>query len=454
MKNTYITLISLVTFGCYLVSCETETFGPVLGDSSTFISAELSNPASSAAVVLEADNAGNVYEEFSWSPSNFGVSLAVDYILEMDINDDFSTAAIIANTKGTSASFTVEDFNDEVLGLGVPGFAQDTVYIRVRTTVVGADVETLYSQSISRIVTTYRLSDCGNFCTIAIIGDATPGGWDTDTDMRLADASGTDRNTWTTTLFLSAASAKFRASDDWANNWGSTAFPAGTGTQNGDNIPVDAPGYYKVTFNDATGDYTFELLAAPTFTTVGIIGDATPGGWDSDTDLAQDATDVHIWAGPVTLVDGEAKFRADDDWAVNWGEVGYPSGFGAINGPNIPVLAGSYTARIHDVTGEYYIMTDATAYGTIGIIGDATPGGWDSDTDLIQNPSNPYLWSGIITLTDGEVKFRADDAWDNNWGGSAFPAGVGIKNGPNTPVNAGTYFVTFNSGTGEYRLLK
>ena len=34
---------------------------------------------------------------------------------------------------------------------------------------------------------------------------------------------------------------------------------------------------------------------------------------------------------------------------------------------------------------------------SIGLIGDATPGGWDEDTDLTQT-SNPYIWEGEITL--------------------------------------------------------
>jgi hypothetical protein len=108
------------------------------------------------------------------------------------------------------------------------------------------------------------------------------------------------------------------------------------------------------------------------------------------------------------------------------------------------------------MSGQYFFMPTnrATPYTALGIIGDATAEGWDADTDLIQDPANPFLWSKSVTVTDGETKFRAEDDWAVNWGASSFPGGVGAQDGPNIPVKAGTYFVTFNTGTGEYYFLK
>ncbi|MDN5203630.1 SusF/SusE family outer membrane protein [Fulvivirgaceae bacterium BMA10] len=454
MKNRIIYLIMLCVPLAWLTSCEEEELGPKLGDSNSFSAPKLSNSATSTPVELNADNAQNLFEEFSWSKANYGVNIPVDYLLELSATTDFSEVLNLANTKTTSATITVEDFNDAVLELGLPAFEESTVSLRVKTIVVGAALDTLISESISRTVTTYRLSECGDFCTVGIIGSASPGDWGTDTDMRLADASGADRSTWTIKLFLKAGEVKFRASDGWDTNWGAAAFPSGTGELNGPNIPIATAGYYEVTFNDKSGEYTFTQLAAPEFTSIGIIGSATSGGWDSDTDLTQDTGDPHLWTGSITLTDGEAKFRANDDWANNWGAETFLSGHGVAGGANIPVTAGTYTVRFNDATGEYFFFNDATAYATIGVIGDATANGWDADTDLTQNPNNPYLWSGIITLSDGEAKFRADDDWTNNWGGAGFPSGTSIKNGPNIAVSAGTYVVSFNSGTGEYRLLK
>lgn len=451
--------ITLLAVFCtvFSISCSDEALGPVLRESSTFVPPVFENPSTTAPAIFTEENLGDVYEVLEWNKTDYGIQLSTNYIVEVDDNADFSSAKNLGTTTTNQLSVSVEAMNNAMLSLGLPAFEESTVNLRVRSTINGIESEPLYSSAISRTATTFQSSECGSFCTIGIIGDATKGGWDNDTDMRLADATKTDKETWTAILYLEGGKkVKFRASDGWDTNWGDTAFPEGTGTQNGPDIAIPTTGYYKVTFNSETGAYTFTPLTTPTFGSIGIIGSATTGGWDTDTDLTKDPTDAHVWTGTVTLVDGDAKFRADNDWANNWGAEGYPSGYGIGNGPNIPVKAGSYFVRINDATGEYSFMpaNRSTPYAKLGIIGSATSGGWDSDTDLTVNASNPYLWSKIVTVTDGESKFRADDAWDVNWGASEFPGGIGAANGPNIPTKSGTYFVTFNTGTGEYYFLK
>jgi hypothetical protein len=452
-----IKIISVLTLICAVVSCTDEPLDPVLKDSSTFVPPLFESPATVAPAIFTEETTAEVYEVFKWKRTEYGIQLSTNYVLEVDDNADFSSPRNLGASTTNQISVSVEEMNNAMLALGLPPFEESTVNLRVRSTINGVESEPLYSAAITRTATTFQSSDCGKFCTVGIIGDATKGGWDNDTDMRLADVTRTDKETWTITLYLEGGKkVKFRASDSWDTNWGDTAFPEGTGTQGGPDIVIPTSGYYKVTFNSENGDYTFTSLTTPTFGSIGIIGSGTAGGWDSDTDLTQDPSDDHIWTGTVTLTDGEAKFRADNDWAVNWGAEGYPSGYGIGNGPNIPVKAGTYFVMMNDATGEYAFMpaNRSTPYAKLGIIGSATSGGWDSDTDLTANPYNPYSWSKIVTVTDGESKFRADDAWDVNWGASEFPAGVGAANGPNIPTKEGTYFVTFNTGTGEYYFLR
>lgn len=99
--------------------------------------------------------------------------------------------------------------------------------------------------------------------------------------------------------------------------------------------------------------YTEVLECPDPAGSIGIIGDATPGGWDADTDMAQDATNPFIWTGTLELSDGEAKFRQDNDWAINWGAADFPSGSGTQDGPNIPVTAGEYEISVNTCTGAY-----------------------------------------------------------------------------------------------------
>ena len=86
----------------------------------------------------------------------------------------------------------------------------------------------------------------------------------------------------------------------------------------------------------------------------------------------------------------------------------------------------------------------------ISIIGPATPtGDWDTDHDLIQSSSS--VWTGTFVLNAGELKFRQDHAWTNNWGTNTFPSGSGVANGPSIPVSpAGVYSISFDTSTLVY----
>lgn len=444
------------------LACAEEEVGPVLMDSDSFEAPSIINETTRPSEVFALEDFPETYEVLQWERTNYGgINLSTTYVVEIDKTEDFDAPKTLMTTSADSALITVENINNAMISLGLPPFEEATAYIRLKSTVNGTTdtlyTDALYSGVITRSATTFQSSECGKFCTIGIIGSATPGGWDTDTDMRLADATRVDKSIWTTIIFLTGGNqVKFRASDAWTDNWGGTSFPSGTGAAGGADITVNASGYYKVTFNEDNLAYSFTLLSTPTYTTIGIIGSGTPGGWDSDTNLTQDGGDPHVWTGTVALTEGEAKFRANDDWANNWGSTTYPSGFGIGNGANIPVKAGTYAVRFNDATGEYQFMpvASATPYTTVGIIGSATPGGWDNDTDMTKNPSNPFLWSKIFTLTEAEAKFRAENGWDVNWGASAFPGGISSAGGANIPTKAGTYFVTFNTGTGEYYFLK
>lgn len=439
-----------------LNACSEEKPRPMLGDTSSFTPPVLTNSATGTPVELLPENASSVFESFEWQRTDYGIQLSTNYTLQASTDVDFSNVRNLAETTSNKVTVTVEQFNNAMLALGVAGFEESTVNLRLRSTINGYDTEPLYSQTITRVATTYQNSECGTYCSIGIIGTATAGGWDTDTDMHLADPTRTDKFKWTITTYLTAGELKFRAMDDWAANWGADTYPNGTGTNNGPNIPIASAGYYKITLDDTSGEYTFTKLDDAPLATIGIIGDATPGGWDNDTDLVQDPNDPHVWTGTVTLTDGEAKFRADDAWTKNWGAATFPSGYGQADGPNIPVKAGTFAVWFNDLSGEYFFMPEnrSTPYTLVGIIGDGTAGGWDSDTDFIQDPANPFLWSKIVTLTNGEAKFRADDDWAVNWGASDFPGGVGAQDGPNIPVKEGSYFVTFNTGSGEYYFLR
>ncbi|WP_242117791.1 carbohydrate binding domain-containing protein [Aestuariivivens sediminicola] len=85
---------------------------------------------------------------------------------------------------------------------------------------------------------------------------------------------------------------------------------------------------------------------------------------------------------------------------------------------------------------------------SIGILGSAV-NGWYEDVDMASSDGINYSLTNF-PLEEGELKFRQDNDWTVNWGGYAFPTGIGWQNGPNIPVLKGTYDITFNRLSGQY----
>lgn len=118
------------------------------------------------------------------------------------------------------------------------------------------------------------------------------------------------------------------------------------------------------------------------------------------------------------------------------------------------LAAGDYTLSVTatDSNGNAASSTfdfSVTSDFSVGIIGSATPTGWNSDTDLAFVTGTQYQIT--IALTAGEAKFRANDDWGTNWGDGAFPTGTGLQDGANIPITtAATYLVTFDTSTGAY----
>jgi hypothetical protein len=95
-------------------------------------------------------------------------------------------------------------------------------------------------------------------------------------------------------------------------------------------------------------------------------------------------------------------------------------------------------AGYYRVQADTDLLTYAITPTVWGIVGAATPGGWDNSTALTYNATTKK-WEGVVTMTAGEFKFRANNAWAINFGGD--PAQM-TYDGGNLSVDAGgTYLV-------------
>ena len=139
-------------------------------------------------------------------------------------------------------------------------------------------------------------------------------GWDPATANQLASKN--NDNTYEGYLNITDANTefKFTPAPNWSSDFGDNGAD-GTLEPGGANIKIADPGYYKINVDLNANTYT--LLK----TTWGIIGDATPGGWDSDQNMTYDAAEG-AWTIQLNLVAGAIKFRANDDWPLNYGDTG------------------------------------------------------------------------------------------------------------------------------------
>ncbi|QQS52394.1 MAG: SusF/SusE family outer membrane protein [Bacteroidota bacterium] len=244
-------------------------------------------------------------------------------------------------------------------------------------------------------------------------------------------------------IYMSAPSNnefKFTMAKNWDNDYGDNG---GDGTLDRPGANIVLPGgYYKINVD----------LIALTYTAVstawGVIGDATAGGWDSDQNLTYNPAS-QTWRGAVRLNAGSFKFRANDGWDINYGD----------NGANGSLEAGGSNIS-NSVVADYDITLDLSTPNNYkysanrwGLIGDGTPGGWDTDTDMTWDATNG-VFTVTLNLTAASCKFRANDGWDVNLGdngadGSLEPGGSNIS-----IPSAGNYTVTLNTITNTYTLTK
>lgn len=221
---------------------------------------------------------------------------------------------------------------------------------------------------------------------------------------------------------------KFATQNNWDGpNYGDDG--SGVLDPNGGNIQSPA-GFYKI---NADADALTYTAVAQVW---GVIGSATPQEWNDETPLTY-YPELRKWSGAMHLTAAEIKFRANHDWGYNYGSDAADGTLQA-GGANIPVaVEADYIIDLDFSTPNAYTYS----VNRWGLIGSATPGGWDSDTDMTWDATN-----GVLTLTvdlvQGEIKFRANDDWGFNYGGDLNALEQGAAN--IAIAEDGNYTITFN----------
>ena len=222
---------------------------------------------------------------------------------------------------------------------------------------------------------------------------------------------------------------------------------------------VGTPGVYAITVNGVNKTITaVEVIASARI--------AVPGnhqGWDPPTapQLEASSTSTTDYEGYVWL-DGQHKFVGPDasgdfQWTnIDWGDAS------GVDGSYTQVLAvdGEGNIEAPDGVGHYFITADtgALTYSEIkydwSLTGDATPLSWPAGPDGTPGQDHDMTydditdtWAVTLDLSVGQLKFRANDAWDWNYGDTG-PDGSLENNGDNIVIDtAGNYTIVLDLST-------
>ncbi|KGL59502.1 MULTISPECIES: SusE domain-containing protein [unclassified Polaribacter] len=459
MKN-YIKKISylLLSFTFILGSCEVEESLTLTSPDAAFV---LDTPGISS-VFLNFAIPNNPAFTISWRDE---IKSGADYTVEMSTDAEFTNSSTIGTTAKNNFSMTVAAFNNAINETGITNFSDIAVYMRVKS---GSS----FTNTIFLLVTTYpvdaptfsNLSN-GDIFTLSLANndlEAVNVTWNDpildsslviDIDYVLeAAAPGSDF-----AMPIEAGKTSNLNSISLTNaQLNAVAFQTG--------IPVDTAGdlelRIKSTITDTASGTVLERISdtvtinVTTYLTVldlsttwGIVGSAA-NNWGATPDLPMFTTDTDgVLVAYVNLTDGEWKFRENNDWANNLGS-GAAADDVSSGGGNFTTVAGSFKITL-DLKNNKFTKENFS----LGIVGGAY-NNWGATPDFMLE-YDPYsdVFRGIVTLIDGEMKFRMNNDWGTNYGDNGND-GTLDNGGANIVVAAGIYIATVNMNDLTYSLEK
>lgn len=331
-----------LAIGLFAFSCEDDRdlVTVTLGDAPV-----ISSPAAGYSANFTEDNLADEFATIAWSAADFGYTAAITYTVETDVaGNSFADAETLGTTTGFSLPVSNGKMNNIMVAKGLPGGTFTNMEIRVRAKVSG-----LVDELVSAPVT---VSASPVAVEIEYPKLNVPGGyqgWDPALESTVI-YSVQQNDLYEGYLNFPDDNTEFKyALGSWDTNWGDTGAD-GSLDLGGDNILAAVGGFYKLNV-DLAG-----LTHSYTRTDWGLIGDATPTSWDSDTDMVLDPA-TNIWSITIDLVGGkDIKFRANDGWDINFGDTGVDATL-EYGGDNIRIQeTGNYTITL-DLTKAVYTYT-------------------------------------------------------------------------------------------------
>jgi hypothetical protein len=302
---------------------------------------QITSPANGASFTLAESTASELVSIFSWTAADFGFQAGVNYTLELDkAGNNFADPITVGSINALELGNVTQDKLNNILiaGKDLPGDEFSNVEFRVVARVGTAeDLPVLTSPTVTLQIRPYTVVI--NYPFLHVPGSYQ--GWNPADSTTVVYAPRSDEK-YEGYLYYNDGGAKYKFTKGptWATNWGDNDND-GSLEPSGADIPLPSgAGVYRINVD----------LNALTHTAVktdwGLIGSATPGGWDNDQDMTYDQAS-RKWLITLDLVPGDIKFRANDAWDINLGDndANRKMEYG---GANIAITeAGNYTIELN-----------------------------------------------------------------------------------------------------------
>lgn len=247
--------------------------------------------------------------EFAWDEADYGVKTQVTYAVQVDASESFDDPTVIGTTNATKLSVQLGELNTKLLNdLEVPANEFSSLFIRIVASINGKYL--VVSTAVNIKVKTYKAADAKP-ASLWLPGGYQ--GWNPATAPVIYSMGGSVFEGYV--YIKEGTGFKFTSDPDWNHiNYG-YAGEAGKLTTDGlaDGMSINTEGYYRLKADVTALTYEIQLVS-----TWGMIGTATANNWDASTPMTYNK-DTDKWTATVDLKAGALKFRANNDWGLNYG---------------------------------------------------------------------------------------------------------------------------------------
>lgn len=277
------------------------------------ISFDKAPTTSTGDVVITEDNANSILLKIDWDAVVYPIDAPVEYYLQFTkVSDTASWKFLKELEVGAdilSTSLTGGGLNTMADRLGLDPSTENPVAIRVKSYV------DRYAYSPLTVVNITPFEVVIDLPSLWVPGDYQ--GWDPATAPRLV--SDNDDGIYEGYIYIPAGGTlEFKITAQ--KGWEPTAYGDGGGgvlvesnNSTDDYFTAPSEGYYL--FDVDLNTMTYLLMK----TEWGLIGAATPGGWDEDTEMNFDP-ETQVWSVTTNMLfNGSFKFRANKAWQLDFG---------------------------------------------------------------------------------------------------------------------------------------